>query len=365
MSGDSHRLFALDRQVKNIQFRIQQQISLADDDIQRLAEQLAEYKAEIVRREKELNKIERSIDEVNEIRSGQQKRQNATKGMQISQLNFQHHNFIQQLRQQQAEEIDKLQDMFNSKLEQFNNQANYQMQKNFEDINKQIDDLRSQININSTNLSRRNKRVNSFDKEAEDHCILLNNNLILELRARVQAKNEERAENLRQSKEKLTEIVMELEDMEKEHSRSVADRRKALEHMDKVYNKELIKLEQQHQHKLLMLNGHLSEAVKRAQILRRAAHKLEQSNERQLHDTMREIDSMNITKTNIDSSQNLEMEKQRNEQMTLKRDDLQAELQTKEEQLEAARMQNNMLKKDLATVKHQLKFAQKKQSGYV
>lgn len=363
MSGDTKRLFALDRQVKKIQFRIQQQISLADDDIQRLSEQLNEYKAEIVRREKELSKIERSIDEINEIKSGEVKRKRANHGIQISEMNYNHHNFLQSLRQKQADEIDQLQEVFNTKLQQFNNQSNFQMQKNLEEIDKQIENLRTQISINATTLSKKNKRFNPVDREAEDHALCLNNNLIIELRSAVQRKNEERAENLRSSKEKLMEIVSQLEDMEKEHARAVTDRRKALEHMDKVYNKEMIKLDQQHQHKLLMLNGHLSEAVKRAQILRRAAHKLEQSNEHQLHETMREIDSMNLVRPSTDV-QNLEMERTRFEQMSSKRNDMQSILADREAQLERARAENNALKKELASVKHQLRFSTKKKSGY-
>ena len=66
-----------------------------------------------------------------------------------------------------------------------------------------------------------------------------------------------------------------------------------------ILEKEINKLAQQQSHKILMLNGHLLEAEKRTQILRRAAHKLELSSEHQLHETMKAIAMMHFHKSII------------------------------------------------------------------
>ena len=357
MSGETSTVsFALDREVKKIQFRIQQEISLTDDEIQRMSEQLTEYKSEIVRKEKTLDKLQRDINEKMAAKDGRTKRNTVNQKMQFAQIQSDYHLYLQNLKKQQEEEISKLQDDFEEKLILFQNSTNDSIERKYQQVDKEMEELRSQISIHSTIVSKRTRVKDPIQAETRAHCETLNNNLILELRQIIQNKNQERAENLRQSKEKLMQCVETIEDIDKEHDREVQDRRKALEHLDRMYDKELRKLAQAQEHKLLMLKGHLLEAEKRTQILRRAAHKLEQSNEQQLHETMKEIDMMHIQDTSKSDYQQMLKEQEKGNMLNQKKAELAQKLREREQVLEKTRAENSQVKKDIAQVRHIIKF---------
>ena len=348
---------SLDRQVKKIQFRIQQEISITDDEIQRMSEQLTEYKSEIVRKEKTLNKIERDLEDAKASKEGVAKRIAVNKKLQITQIKNDFHLFIQDLRKQQEEEISALQDQFEEKLISFENMSNDQIEQKYEQIDKEIENLRSEIARNTTVVSRRTNVKDKIKAETTAHCQVLNNNLVIQLRSIIQSRNQERAENLRMSKEKLMECVETIEDLDKEHESAVSDRRNVLSRLDKVYEKELRKLAQAQDHKLLMLKGHLLEAEKRTQILRRAAHKLEQSNELQLHETMKEIDMMHVQDYSSATYKQLSEEQAKSDVLIQKREELKGALKEREEALEHVRAENSQIKKSIAQLKHEIRFA--------
>ena len=365
MENNASTSYALDREVKKIQFRIQQEISLTDDEIQRMSEQLTEYKSEIVRKEKQFDQLQRTISEMNEKRLGIKNRNNVSNSIQIALMKHNHQIVLQNLREQQELEINQLQDNFESRLEQFEHASNARIEDAFIRVDKEIEDLRSKINLYSATLSRNNSRKKDpLKQETDNHCNTINNNLIIELRNIVQYKNQERAEILRDSKEKLTQCMAQIEDMEKEHEREVEDRRKSIEFIDKSYKREVNKMAQAQQHKLSMLKGHLLEAEKRTQILRIAAHKLELSNEQQLHETMKEIDMFRMP-NNSEGIESLNAEKSKTDDLSYQRSTLQAKLREKELALDAVRAENSQLKKQIADCTHRIRFSVRRTQNFI
>ena len=142
MSNNTRTPYSLDREVKKIQFRIQQEISLTDDEIQRMSEQLTEYKSEIVRKEKQFDQLQRKISEINEKNIGLQKRNAVSNSMQITLLKHNHQITLQNLREQQEQEINQLQDDFESKLILFENSSNARIEDAFLRAEKEMEDLR-------------------------------------------------------------------------------------------------------------------------------------------------------------------------------------------------------------------------------
>lgn len=353
--------FALERQVKNIQFRIQQEISIADDEIERFSEVLNQYKSEIVRKEKELEKLQYKIDAISQIKDGERRRSQVDHQLRLSQMTLNHHLFIQQLRKEQEKEINRVQDEFGFKLETISNSIDGKLERSFQAVEKEIEMLRNTVDINATNLSKKYRgKKDTVQIETQEHCNTINNSIILQLRSYAQRCNTERANNLMMSRQKLQECVAQIEDMEKEHITALNDRKMSLQHIDKQYEKELQTLAQQHNHKILMLSGHLSETEKRMQILRKAAHSLEQSNEQQLHETMKEIDMMPTQNSNEEDYQMLEEEQKRKEELEAKRSILKLELQKQEKNLEEVRNENSKIRKDLAAISHQVHMGARK-----
>ncbi|EAX95629.1 hypothetical protein TVAG_047270 [Trichomonas vaginalis G3] len=352
--------FALERQVKNIQFRIQQKISIADDEIERFSEVLTQYKSEIVRKEKELERIQGKIDSLTQIKDGEKRRMQVDHQMRLSQMTLNHQLFIQKLREEQENEINRIQDEFGTKLENISNLIDGRLERSYKSVEKEIEMLRNTIDVNAATLSRTNRKKDNLDIETKDHCNTINNGVILQLRSYAQKCNNERANNLLMSRAKLQECVAQIEDMEKEHITALNDRKNALEHIDKQYEKELASLAQQHNHKILMLSGHLTETQKRMQILRKAAHNLEQSNEQQLHETMKEIDMMPSPVQNDQDYEILGEEQKNGEELEKKRSILKMELRKKEELLDEVRNENSKIRKDIAAVSHQVRMGARK-----
>jgi hypothetical protein len=166
----------------------------------------------------------------------------------------------------------------------------------------------------------------------------------------------ERIENLQKSKEKLNECIILIEDMEQNHQTEVFECKHNIKYIDRRSNTDLRRLGQQHEHKIGMQKGHFSESEKRAQILQRAGHKFEQSNQRQLHETMKEIDMMSSAEGFVHEDF-CSIEKGRIKAKRLKDRKLEVvdRFQEKEAVLDEVRMHKNELKKQIAHAKHDIR----------
>ena len=97
-----------DRKVKYCQFRIQEAICLHDDEINRIANRLNQYKALIHETKEKIDNLSRQIEEEKESKQGERKRRQAELNVGIARIKASHHQSLQDLQKQQAEEIEMM-----------------------------------------------------------------------------------------------------------------------------------------------------------------------------------------------------------------------------------------------------------------
>lgn len=355
---DSAVSVGLERQVKHIQFRIQQEISLADNEIHLYSQKLNGYKNLILQREETLNQLNNKILSAREMYNGNQNKIKINRSLEFAKIKSAHQAKMKEIRDEQVKEIRDVQTQFENLLKSFNHQNEEKIERKYKEVCTQVNQYKHTLNSYQTKLSEFSTKKDPLDAETTNHCTVLNNSLIIELRNIINERNNERIENLKLSKAKLNECITQLESMEKEHDSLLDEKRRKLSSMDRKHDNEVRKMTQIQEHKIRLLKAHLVEAERRSSLLSKAAHKLEQSNETQLHATMQEIDY--LTATTIPQqhdTENVESEKRKVQNLTRLRESLRTKLEEKEAKLEEARSANNLFKKDISRIRHEIRFS--------
>jgi len=345
-----------DRQVKSLQFKIQQEIVLLDDEIERLSGRLSMRKSEIIQEQQILDSINREIESEKRISEGKKKRIRISKSLEKAQIVSSHQQVIQNIKKDQTIEIEELQNRFEKELEFISQNSNSKTKEKLRNISKEIDTLRDTTMTNSIALSKFHKKKDPIGVETTSYCLGINNGLIMHLRSMVEQLNDDRVDGLKKSYEQIEECVNYLEELDKEHNQLVKEKNVLIKNIDNKYENDVKRLTQHHDHSIRMLRGHLLEAEKRSQTLKKAAQKLEESNEKQLRETIKEIDMMkytgifgNVNNDKGDDRINLKtLQEQLNKSIK--------ELEMRDFGLSKLREENNLLKKRIMQIKHEIRF---------
>lgn len=355
---DATPIPSLDRQIEFIQFRIQQAIDLHDDEIERLLSRLVELKSAIVESKDAIGEVERKIMQAIEFKKGEAKRRETLINSICSRAQTNHIQQIQELHQSQSDEIDALQQGFVTELEKLSDSWTQAYPIESAKIQQEIDKLQKYIENMHTQMQEFQMNRDKIELETAEEYNKLDFNVIEQLHEAIRNKNQERIISLQQSKEKLSQAIAKIEELDRLHYIKVTELEKQIAEIELTNERQLAKINEKHQHKLINLKGHLDEAEKRAQVLKRAAHHLEYSNQKQLHETMKGLDQMRSkTLANLDTELIKPEDYEKCRLLKKEFDKKQKYLAQRDQILQTQLQINEQYKREMGRLKHLLRYS--------
>jgi chromosome segregation ATPase len=355
----------LDRQAQAIQFRVQQHLSLRDEEVERLSNVLNGVKTKILEARQQIREIDREIIEAREYQGGDARRKAVGLGTSLAKVRARHHKEMQELQNMQTGEIEIEQAQFEAEMERLTDTTHAKLAEQMEALDVEIGKHRKQVEAYQASATKIEQHEEAVVVDMEEHVETVNSAVIEELQEIVQQRNAERYQNLQQSKEKLSQCIETLDQMMRVHALAVNDRRTAIKEIEQKYESELVNLEERHRATKERLTANLRDVQQRTSTLLKAAHHLERSNQKQLSETMKELELMkNRTMARTDQPlvkpqdhAKVEAQKKNLEKLTRRRIG-------KEENLNQVRGTNQDLKREIWRIRHDLRFASSSSSRF-
>lgn len=374
----------LDRRVQYCQFRIQQAISLIDDEIGRLSQRLKIYNYQIIECRDKSQELDIQIKSAEISQDGFYRMRTADLKTHLSRLKAYQCQQIQEVKQKHALEVESMQHDFENILRNFNHQSQNFNNNDFETYNqkyinqekmiqKQIEIYRSKVQTYREAIQQQQLEYNSESNLNDDSSFYeeTNSPVISELMKTIEERNRERYQGLIDSKKKLAECIEKIESMDRQHKLKINNLTEQINSIEDEYEKQLSQLSEKHEIKMISLKNHLSEAEKRERTLSRAVNKLEAENQKQLKISKIELQTMqNSQFKKRSSSLNEDLILDNNLQKSgnyyrqlknLKSDIIQLakKLRLREEELREKRGENQILKRVIGEVKHEIRFSRR------
>lgn len=347
-----------DRKVKYCQFRIQEAICLHDDEINRFTNRLNQYKALIHETKEKIDNLSRQIEEESESKQGERKRRQAELNVGIARIKASHHQSLQDLQKKQAEEIELIQQDFENSLNTLKQTSSFQSTKKIQEVESEIQKVQTQIETYKKETAKVEKQSIIIEHSNNEQYDGINLAVIDQLQQIIKTRSEERYKSLRQSREKLATCVETIEGMIRKHTIQVGELQNKLHELDEQYETDFQRLEDDQEYTLRSLKSHLLEAQKRTNRLLNAAKKLDYENQKQLRETIKDLEGMKqkcytISEdvSGIDEQRMNQLKSLRSELPKLKR--YQKKL---DEILYDKRAENEELRRDIGKFRHMLRF---------
>ncbi|OHS99441.1 hypothetical protein TRFO_08367 [Tritrichomonas foetus] len=348
----------LNRQIQAFQFKIQQSLTLLDEEIERLANRLTIIKSSIFESRQQIETLSQKIEDTKESNKSESRKRRAEFDILISRKKASHHSQLQSLQNSFLQEIANLQIDFESQLQKY---PNGKSSNRFTSSLAQIDE-----EIEKTKIKIETYRTKTVELRKENETLQNSGNIenvidlapIEHLQKTIEQRQKERYDNLILSREKLQQCVEMLENMVSLHSQEVNEKQIEFKTIEEKYNNELNKLHEKQEMKVLLLNGHLKEAEKRTKSLSKAAHHLEVTNQKQMRETVCDLDK--IKQKSFENPDDLLPEKNDRDVLIALRKEvhgMKREMKQKEFLLENAQNENFELKREIWRLKHELKFS--------
>ena len=347
----------LDRQIRSFQFKIQQQLTLHDEEIQRLADRLNITKSRIIESREKINELDKEIEGALHSKEAAAKMQQASFNTQFARQKASFNTSIQNLQNQQLAEITQLHNEFEEKLKSIPSTGRGASHENLIRTLREIENVKTKIQTFRSQTTKIKQETDMIQNE-ENNDIGIDFSPIQNLQETIQRRQQERIDNLNQARDKLRQCVSALEKMVEDHDSDVSKIRSKLDGIDEEYQKKIDRLNQKHALKVELLQTHLNEAEKRARALMRAARHLGLTNHKQLRETVFDLDKMK--QKTLEQADDIAIRSEDKEQYNdMKKEvfELKRRMNEKENQLEFLKKENQQLKREYGKLRHELRFS--------
>jgi hypothetical protein len=350
---------SLDRQMKVFQFKIQQEIAVKDEEIERTYRDLTEYKARILEMKGKLQSLTSETEKQKHQLQGRQQYDTASFEATLARHKILHSEQVKAIQAEQADEIDTLQRDIASTLARVAEQSQMRASEMLKSVDDEMEMTRTQIRTYQQSISKQRESddpqnvSDSLTVELEDHRISQLENII-------RARNSERLESLLDSKQKLTECLQILEDMDRSHAIEVAEARKSLEQIDARYVEALDLLQAKEAKIRTEQTYRLQTAKSSLAKMNKALRHLQSGHQQRLKEASSQfgmIQRQFASSAPVSGTDDLNREQMAKiEQKKARVNAANHMVARKEQQLRDARETNDRLRRQIGQMKHDLKY---------
>ena len=347
---------SIERRAEKLRHSIQQQINLADDELDRLQNYFNNLKSEICQVNERIKTIRHSIKRRKDSKDNLFKCSEAQKRAIIAQLSAQHFQNIQKVDLQHSESIQSLQIEFEQQLDNIQLVHNNKIQQKISLIEKEIDKTRTIL------LNSKKNQVTEEDFEFDENNQEIKNvalSRIITLENAIKAQNKDRTKSLQRLKSQLFECITSLEDSDMNQKRKVEQVIGAINQCDMNYQEKLKKLTRNHSRVIGDLKRKLNDAEKKSIIYSKSIQRTNAQFDEKISSLSKEreylskdFDQIN---NNIKKSNKYDII-----EITKKLNQLQQNLSTSEDNLYRERTINENLKREIFRIKSEQKISKRR-----
>lgn len=348
-----HSKFKMDRKCEILQYKIQQQLTLQSDEVERLRNLMISLKNEIITARDKIQNLDNEINLAKQFKKGRDKRFKISHEADLSKLIITHHQAIQVLSEEQEREIQYLQNYFSKTLDEITkNQENLGSDK-FVTIQRSIDEAKAKL---SATISMSETIVNTPSDPLDVVMLETQNERIKQLQNMLMTKNKERNEGLRQSKKQLTICVEALEDIDHNYEVNATHLHSELDKIDSKYKIDISQLTDNHHHRLVMLKEKLKEAKLKFRAAQKSLERIQNNNRQAMSLNMRQMEIVKATTVPPSKFIRDENEEIKFKELQKVHQNTRKNLQQKSQNLQRAREVNESLKRQINSLLFQQRF---------
>jgi chromosome segregation ATPase len=350
----------LDRQMEQFQHRVQQKITLADDEIQRLSTHLSMLQTDIFDTKDQLNRTQLKTAQLSQEVSGREKVIRAHTETILAKMRTDHHIQMQEVQAKQNQEISALHQSFNemvSELERVSVQAIAKKTSAIDHLLEQTQSRYSQLQAKVSGSDSELDLETARDLESLQSIEMSRQE---RLEAQLQSRNEERLQSLLQAKSRLSDCVVALEEMEHNHKCRMATFKSQLDAMDTAYTEKVTRAKERQQRLVDTLTRREAQYTERARSLERIIRKIQRHHTIQVETAVAQGETLQKDVVAADAtSQAIADQKARIDSWEAKKDQLRKRLEAGENELTQARMDNETMKREIARLQYEARAARR------
>jgi hypothetical protein len=209
----------MDRRIQRFQFKVQQRLNLADEELARLAAYHRSLAAEIAGATDQLRIFTNQTTQSQEQSSGKEKKQQSERDAIMAQLRADHVQRISEIEQGHADEITECQQDFQKVIEQLNAWSQQQVAKASADVEADLGRTASAIERERTDIRNMEDPNKSAEAECARQSLEFETNRIQGLEEKVKQLSQERLDRLNLLKDRLADSLNILEELERVHAK--------------------------------------------------------------------------------------------------------------------------------------------------
>jgi chromosome segregation ATPase len=345
----------VDRQLGYFKFRIQQAISLCDDEIERLDERLTSYKAELRRLQEEIDQTDRQIIEVQEHSRGELQRRKAGSETALARLRAAHHQRAQDLQRSQTTEIDRLQEVFEAELASLTKAKSDNHESRVAAIDAEIRKVCARIKSYGTELAKLQESRENAESQTALDGESVTGGVVEELQQLIRSRNDERLANLTESRSKLAKCVDALDGIVRSHAIRVEELHRRIQAQDERYQERVEAAKIHGEAQVDRMKQELGIIERRTVKLGRAARRVAADNVQYVRQSERQLERRKLGEV----APVLDASNDQSDIQKLQREiaSLEKEKATAESDLILTRQENEQVRRAIGRIRHEITFA--------
>lgn len=344
----------IDRYAERLQHKIQTEINLRDDEIQRLDQLLGSYKQQIVKMRDDVRKLDTALQIKTAEISGRKRFDETKLKSEIAQKESHHNHYLAELEKLHKDETNALQVDFEDRLNRFHKFSQDQLDEQADEFKEQIESLIEGLQATKRSITELNAETEPNESgviESQE----IHGNLIGHLQEIVSDKHEERKLALFTAREQLREVIGVLDEMDRQHACNTLTIKDRMQRQSDAYETALVDLERERNSRIALQRKLLATAQSREKQLQAKLIKIKEKHNEKLAATVNELQYLKEQTPrkceNVDKNELVRIETKKRKLTTTR-----VILADKERALEEAREENTRLSRALAQMRHRVRF---------
>lgn len=336
---------------------------MKDDELDRLEVHLNQVKAEVCDAREHLSQIDRELAQATTIKEKRRQNELIDLQIQLARRNKFNEAQLQDLREQLEMEKYKISAEFEASIRNLSQNNQSELKGRVSDMDQRIAEAQNVLekcreDLQTAREMEAIEEQKARDREQENYEIQAKT--IAQLQTIIELKNQERVSNLIRSKQKLSDCVSAIEQMDEQHNQEVSERHRILEELETIYQNQLRQLMSEHRQRMMLLKTQKANTKKKLTRAQGSFQKLQETTRSEMKQSRAEFAyaqqkfaaSVPVTFDEKMSRMQYHKCEKRKSEVTEARKVLSA----KEEQLRRVREANSELRRKIGAAKHQYQY---------
>jgi chromosome segregation ATPase len=352
---------SLDRRLEQFQAKVQQRVTLADDEIARCQEYLDQLRVKINDVEDQNRRVQLQLQQRSDEKGGSKKRRIAANQAEAASLKRDHQVQLTELLTRFQSEDDSLRSDFDSQLAEMERYVQGRAEEKVGPVQEKMAKMAVVIKQLREKVEKANQDTDPSAQIDIQATLRAEDDRISSLEAQARERNADRLNSLVQARAKLAQCVQTLEEMEEKHRSDIADLKQKLNVQDRKYRDKLKVVTENHARQKESLQLKVEEMETRAGQAQKALKRAERHFTREMGLIGAENEQLQTEFTEVTTKQaSRRLEEAELEQAEVKMEQLRAEVQRREDLLLKLRAQTQMARRELARVRHEAALAKRR-----